>query len=114
MLFCNPSTKERKRTSRFKGCQCGAASLGQSTIAFSDAFARFTRLSMLTSHELFGFMSPTLAAGILEKAYESDRETYRATLAAVADAKKLRQQFFERMPRASSHTAMVAMLGKPR
>ena len=69
---------------------------------------------MLTSHELFGFMSPTLATGILEKAYESDRDSYRATLAAVAEAKKLRPQFFERMPRASRHGDMIAMLAKPR
>lgn len=59
-------------------------------------------------------MSPALAAGILEKAYETDRDTYRATMAAVADAKKLRPQFFERMPRATRHADMVAMLAKPR
>jgi hypothetical protein len=69
---------------------------------------------MLTSHELFGFMSPALAAGILEKAYETDRDTYRATLGAVAEAKKLRPQFFERMPRATRHADMIAMLAKPR
>lgn len=69
---------------------------------------------MLTSHELFGFMSQPLAAGILEKAYESDRDTYRATLAAVAEAKKLRPQFFERMPRATRHADMISMLAKPR
>jgi hypothetical protein len=69
---------------------------------------------MLTSHELFGFMSPALASGILEKAHETDRDTYRATMAAVADAKKLRPQFFERMPRATRHTDMIAMLAKPR
>jgi len=50
----------------------------------------------------------------LEKAYETDRDTYRATMAAVADHKKLRPQFFERMPRATRHTDMVAMLAKPR
>lgn len=69
---------------------------------------------MLTSHEMFGFMTPALASGILEKAYETDRDTYKATLAAVAESKKLRPQFFERMPRASRHTDMIAMLAKPR
>ena len=39
---------------------------------------------MLTSHELFGFMSPALANDILAFTFESDKPTYRAMLNAVA------------------------------
>ena len=43
---------------------------------------------MLTSNELFGFMSPALALEILTYTYENDKPLYRATLGAVADARK--------------------------
>ena len=69
---------------------------------------------MLTSHELFGFMSPPLAAQILEHAYENHKELYRAALTAVAEARKLRPAFLERQPRAQRHQEMVAMFGRPR
>ncbi len=68
---------------------------------------------MLTSHELIGFMSPNLALEILTYAYESDKPLYRATLTAVAEARKLRPVYFERQPRAQRHTAMLATLAKP-
>jgi hypothetical protein len=68
---------------------------------------------MLTSHELFGFMSPNLALEILLYAHESDKPLYRATLGAVAEARKLRPIFLERQPRAQRHTAMLATLAKP-
>ena len=69
---------------------------------------------MLTAHELFGFMSPDLSSRILEHAYESEKESYRATIAAVAEARKLRAAFFERKPRSERHKDMAAMLAKPR
>lgn len=69
---------------------------------------------MLTSHELFGFMSPALSAQIVDFAYENDRDLYRATLQAVAESKKLRPAFYERKPRAERNKDMVAMLAKPR
>ena len=69
---------------------------------------------MLTAHELFGFMSPDLSSQILEHAYESEKESYRATIAAVAEARKLRAAFFERKPRSERHKDMAAMLAKPR
>ncbi|HWD19430.1 MAG TPA: hypothetical protein VHB20_09125 [Verrucomicrobiae bacterium] len=69
---------------------------------------------MLTSHELFGFMSPGLAVGIIEFAHDHNRDLYRTALAAVADARKLRPIFFERTPRAQRHAEMVAQLAKPR
>jgi hypothetical protein len=68
---------------------------------------------MLTSHELLGFMSPTLALEILTYAYESDKPVYRATLSAVAEARKLRPVFLERQPRPQRHAMMVATLARP-
>ncbi len=68
---------------------------------------------MLTSHELLGFMSPALAQEILTYAYESDKPLYRATLGAVAEARKLRPVFLERQPRTQRHVAMLATLAKP-
>jgi hypothetical protein len=68
---------------------------------------------MLTAHELFGFMSPSLALEILTYAYESDKPLYRATLGAVAEARKLRPVFLERQPRPQRHAAMLATLARP-
>ena len=68
---------------------------------------------MLTSHELLGFMSPPLALEILTYTYESDKPIYRATLNAVAEARKLRPVFLERQPRTQRHTAMLATLTRP-
>ena len=68
---------------------------------------------MLTSHELLGFMSPTLALEILTYTYETDKPLYRATLSAVADARKLRPVFLERQPRPQRHAMMLATLSRP-
>ena len=68
---------------------------------------------MLTSHELLGFMSPTLANDILSFIFESDKPAYKATLAAVAEAKHVRPVFLERQPRAERHVTMLAALTKP-
>lgn len=68
---------------------------------------------MLTSHELLGFMSPRLATEIITYAYESDKQLYRATLGAVAEARKVRPVFLERQPRTARHQSMVATLTKP-
>ena len=69
---------------------------------------------MLTSHELFGFMSPALATQILDFAYDNDRDLYKLTVNAVAEARKLRPVFFERKPRAERNKDIIAMLTKPR
>ncbi len=69
---------------------------------------------MLTSHELFGFMSPGLALEILEYTHDSNKDLYRAALASVAEARRLRPLFFERTPRAQRHSEMIAMLARPR
>ena len=68
---------------------------------------------MLTSHELLGFMSPSLALEILTYAYENDKPLYRATLGAVAEARKLRAVFLERQPRPQRNSLMLATLTRP-
>jgi hypothetical protein len=68
---------------------------------------------MLTSHELLGFMSSPLALDILTYTYEHDKPLYRATLGAVADARKLRPVFLERQPRPQRHATMLATLSRP-
>jgi hypothetical protein len=68
---------------------------------------------MLTSHEILGFTTPSLALDILAYAYESDKPLYRTALAAVAEARHLRPVFLERQPRAQRHTAMLATLTRP-
>lgn len=68
---------------------------------------------MLKSHELIGFMSPVLAAEILTFAFESDKPSYKATLAAVAEARKLRPVFLERQPRAQRDATILATLTRP-
>jgi len=68
---------------------------------------------MLTSHELFGFMSPNLASEIIKFTFESDKPTYRATLNAVAEARHLRPVFLERQPKTQRHAAMIATLARP-
>jgi hypothetical protein len=68
---------------------------------------------MLTAHELIGFMPPHLAAGILEYAHSSEKELYKATLAAVAQARKVRLVFLERQPRTEQHKTMISTLARP-
>jgi hypothetical protein len=68
---------------------------------------------MLTSHELFGFMSPNLANEILNFAYETDKPTYKSTLNAVAQARHVRPVFLERQPRPQRQAAMISTLSKP-
>jgi len=68
---------------------------------------------MLKSHELLGFMSPALATEIIEYLFESDKPSYRATLSAVAEARKLRPVFLERQSRAQRHTTMLGTLTRP-
>jgi hypothetical protein len=68
---------------------------------------------MLKSHELLGFMSPTLANEILTFAFEEEKPTYRAVLQAVAEARHLRLVFMERQSRAQRNAAMLATLTRP-
>jgi hypothetical protein len=68
---------------------------------------------MLTSHELFGFMSANLANEMLEFTHDADKPAYKATLSAVAQARHVRPVFLERQPCAQRHAAMIATLSKP-
>jgi hypothetical protein len=68
---------------------------------------------MLTSHELFGFMSPALAGEIIAFTHESDKPVYKATLAAVAQARHVRPVFLERQPRPQQHAEMIQSLSRP-
>lgn len=68
---------------------------------------------MFTSHELLGFMSPNLALEILTYMHENDKPVYRATLASVAEARKVRPVFLERQPKSQRHAAMLATLSRP-
>jgi hypothetical protein len=69
---------------------------------------------MLTAHEIFGFMSPALAAEILEQIHAADKPLYRGTLAAVAEARKVRPVFLERKPRPEQHKTVLEMLTRAR
>jgi hypothetical protein len=68
---------------------------------------------MLTSHELFGFMSPAMANDIITAIFEIDKPTYRAVLGAVAESRHVRPVFLERQPKAHRHATMIAALAKP-
>jgi hypothetical protein len=46
-------------------------------------------------------------------AYEEDKPLYKTTLAAVAEARKLRPVYFERQPRTQRHAAMLTTLTRP-
>jgi len=69
---------------------------------------------MLTSHELFGFMSPALALEILAYAHESDKPLYHTALSAVAEARKVRPVYLERQPRAQQHATVIATVTRPK
>lgn len=69
---------------------------------------------MLTAHELFGFMSASLAHQILDFAFTEDKDLYRLTVNAVAESRKLRPAFLERKPRQERHADLATSLAKPR
>ena len=68
---------------------------------------------MITSHELFAFMSPDLAKEILNYALNSDKVLYRAISNEVAQTRKLRPVFFERKPRQDRDRDILATLARP-
>lgn len=69
---------------------------------------------MFSAYELFGFMSPPLATEIVERTFSDNKELYRATLTAVAEARHVRPVFLERKPRVDRHKDMIDMLSRPR
>ncbi len=68
---------------------------------------------MLTAHELFGFMPASLSAEVLEFADAEDKPLYKATVTAIAQARKFRPVFMLQQPRAKRHPDMVTFLAKP-
>ncbi len=68
---------------------------------------------MLISHELFGFMSPELSNQIMEDTFDTDKEVYKATVAAIAQARKLRPIFLQRQPRAQRNKILIETLARP-
>lgn len=69
---------------------------------------------MFTAYELFGFMPPALASEIIEQTFATNKELYKASLAAVADARHVRPVYLERKPRVERHKDMIDMLSRPR
>ena len=67
----------------------------------------------MTSHELLAAMSSSLAVQILEDTFAEDKPLYKATLQAVAQARKCRPVFLERQPRTERHAAMAIALSRP-
>ena len=58
-------------------------------------------------------MSPAMANEIVAFTHETDKPVYKATLAAVAQARHVRPIFLERQPRAQQHAEIIASLGRP-
>ncbi len=69
---------------------------------------------MFSAYELFGFMPVALSTEILVKTFETNKELYRATLGAVAEARRVRPVYLERKPRVDRHKDMLDMLSRPR
>jgi hypothetical protein len=68
---------------------------------------------MLAAHELIGFVSPELANDILNFTYTADKPAYKAAMAAVAAARRVRPVYLERQPRTQRHVTMLATLARP-
>ncbi len=67
---------------------------------------------MLTFHELIGFMSPKMANQILNDTQANNREVYRALVASIAQAQKMRPLFIGRQPKERRHKNFVQMLSR--
>jgi len=67
---------------------------------------------MLTFHELIGFMSPKMANRILEDTQANNREVYRALVASMAQAQKMRPVFIGGQPKERRHKSFVQMLSR--
>jgi hypothetical protein len=68
---------------------------------------------MFKFHEIVGFMPPDLAKDILDFAFTSEKDLYRAAATTVAEARKLRPVFFMRKPRAERDPEILAHLSRP-
>lgn len=68
---------------------------------------------MLSFNELMEFMSPDLAEDIIATILEEDRELYKVTVKAIAEARKVRPVFLQRQPKPKRHQIMLQALSKP-
>lgn len=59
-------------------------------------------------------MSPELGDEIMEWAFLNEKQIYRLTVAAIAEAKKVRPVYMEKKPRKERHAEMLKMLSRPR
>jgi hypothetical protein len=67
----------------------------------------------MKSHKLFAAMSPALANDVLEYSFSNDKKLYRASLEAVAQARKVRTIFLERRPRTERNAMILSFLARP-
>lgn len=58
-------------------------------------------------------MSPAMANEIITFTFENEKQTYRATMAAVAESRHVRPVFLERQPKQQRHATMVSALSRP-
>lgn len=65
---------------------------------------------MLAAHEIFAFMSPSLALQIIEQTHDQDRDVYHNLVNAVAGFRHVRPLFLERKPRAERHQIIAESL----
>ncbi len=59
-------------------------------------------------------MPPALAQEVLDFVFTNDKPLYRAVLAGVAEAKRVRPVFLEKKPRAERNADMLSFLARPR
>ena len=67
----------------------------------------------MTSTELFAAMSPALATDVIEFNHAEEKNVYRAALEAIAQSRKVRPVFLERMPREERLAHLIASLTRP-
>ena len=65
---------------------------------------------MLAAHEIFAFMSPSLALQIIEQTHDHDRDIYHKLVNAVAGFRHVRPLFLERKPRVERHQTIAESL----
>ncbi len=66
----------------------------------------------MTASEIFAAVSPALGQRILDEVHATDKDLYRVALAGAAQARKVRNVFLERQPKADRHRSMVAALAR--
>lgn len=67
----------------------------------------------MNSAELFALMSPALAAEVIDFNHSHEKGVYRAALEAIAQTRKVRPVFLERMPRVEQHSLLASCLVRP-